>query len=278
MGDRGRRASSSCSRGRSRRSRRGARRVRPCASGRTRRGDGATARLGAGRCAGYRRRAGARPPRRSTTRSSLLAGEVLVAPMTTPDWVPTMRRAAALVTDGGGVTCHAAIVSRELACAVRRRHATRNRSAPRRRARDGRRRGRCRLRRRRHVVADRCRGSCRRLGPWPRPAPVALGTRALREPRHRRPRRGGRGAPGRRRRAAARRVHDRRRARRRAPAPAARRGGREEFCRAMAGSLLRITRAFAPRPVVYRTIDFRSRTSSATSRAATSTSRSRRTR
>ena len=44
----------------------------------------------------------------------LVPGEVLVAPMTTPDWVPTMRRAAALVTDGGGVTCHAAIVGREL--------------------------------------------------------------------------------------------------------------------------------------------------------------------
>ncbi|MGK2958146.1 MAG: phosphoenolpyruvate synthase [Acidimicrobiales bacterium] len=45
---------------------------------------------------------------------TLLAGEVLVAPMTSPDWVPTMRRAVALVTDGGGMTCHAAIVSREL--------------------------------------------------------------------------------------------------------------------------------------------------------------------
>jgi pyruvate,water dikinase len=44
----------------------------------------------------------------------LEAGEVLVAAMTSPDWVPTMRRAAALVTDGGGMTCHAAIVSREL--------------------------------------------------------------------------------------------------------------------------------------------------------------------
>ena len=44
----------------------------------------------------------------------LAAGEILVAPMTTPDWVPTMRRAAALVTDGGGVTCHAAIIGREL--------------------------------------------------------------------------------------------------------------------------------------------------------------------
>ena len=42
------------------------------------------------------------------------AGEILVAPMTTPDWVPAMRRAGALVTDSGGVTCHAAIVSREL--------------------------------------------------------------------------------------------------------------------------------------------------------------------
>ncbi|MBL8774315.1 MAG: phosphoenolpyruvate synthase [Acidimicrobiales bacterium] len=41
-------------------------------------------------------------------------GEILVAPMTNPDWVPTIRRAAGLVTDGGGMTCHAAIVSREL--------------------------------------------------------------------------------------------------------------------------------------------------------------------
>jgi pyruvate,water dikinase len=41
-------------------------------------------------------------------------GEILVAPMTSPDWLPAMRRAAALVTDGGGMTCHAAIVSREL--------------------------------------------------------------------------------------------------------------------------------------------------------------------
>lgn len=56
----------------------------------------------------------------------LLAGEILVAPMTSPDWVPTMRRAVALVTDGGGVTCHAAIVSRELGvpCVVGARNAT----------------------------------------------------------------------------------------------------------------------------------------------------------
>jgi pyruvate,water dikinase len=41
-------------------------------------------------------------------------GEVLVAPMTDPDWEPVLRRAAAVVTDHGGWTCHAAIVSREL--------------------------------------------------------------------------------------------------------------------------------------------------------------------
>jgi pyruvate,water dikinase len=56
----------------------------------------------------------------------LLAGEILVARMTSPDWVPTMRRAGALVTDGGGTTCHAAIVSRELGvpCVVGARVAT----------------------------------------------------------------------------------------------------------------------------------------------------------
>ena len=41
-------------------------------------------------------------------------GEVLVAPQTDPDWEPVMKRAAAIVTDRGGRTCHAAIVSREL--------------------------------------------------------------------------------------------------------------------------------------------------------------------
>jgi pyruvate,water dikinase len=41
-------------------------------------------------------------------------GGVLVAPITDPDWVPAMRRAAAVVTDRGGRTSHAAIVSREL--------------------------------------------------------------------------------------------------------------------------------------------------------------------
>ena len=44
----------------------------------------------------------------------VLTGDVLVAEMTTPDFVPAMKRAVAIVTDRGGRTAHAAIVSREL--------------------------------------------------------------------------------------------------------------------------------------------------------------------
>jgi len=42
------------------------------------------------------------------------AGDILVAVMTRPDYIPAMKKAAAIVTNEGGVTCHAAIVSREL--------------------------------------------------------------------------------------------------------------------------------------------------------------------
>jgi pyruvate,water dikinase len=42
------------------------------------------------------------------------AGDVLVADMTDPDWEPVMKRAAAIVTNRGGRTCHAAIIAREL--------------------------------------------------------------------------------------------------------------------------------------------------------------------
>jgi pyruvate,water dikinase len=41
-------------------------------------------------------------------------GEVLIADMTDPDWEPVMKRASAIVTNRGGRTCHAAIVSREI--------------------------------------------------------------------------------------------------------------------------------------------------------------------
>ena len=41
-------------------------------------------------------------------------GSILVTQTTDPDWVPIMKRAAAIVTDHGGRTSHAAIVSREL--------------------------------------------------------------------------------------------------------------------------------------------------------------------
>lgn len=53
-------------------------------------------------------------------------GDVLVTAMTSPDMVPAMTRAAAIVTDEGGMTCHAAIVARELGipCIVGATHAT----------------------------------------------------------------------------------------------------------------------------------------------------------
>lgn len=46
--------------------------------------------------------------------SSFKPGEVLIADMTTPDWEPVMKTAAAIVTNRGGRTCHAAIIAREL--------------------------------------------------------------------------------------------------------------------------------------------------------------------
>jgi pyruvate,water dikinase len=46
--------------------------------------------------------------------SKVQPGDVLVADMTDPDWEPVMKRAAAIVTNRGGRTCHAAIIAREL--------------------------------------------------------------------------------------------------------------------------------------------------------------------
>lgn len=58
---------------------------------------------------------------------SFKAGEVLVTEMTDPDWVPIMKMSSAIVTNSGGRTCHAAIVSRELGipCVVGTGNATR---------------------------------------------------------------------------------------------------------------------------------------------------------
>ncbi len=183
----------------------------------------------------------------------LAPGEVLVAPMTTPDWVPAMRRAAALVTDGGGITCHAAIASRELGvpCVVGTRQATAV-------LRDG-----------ELVTVDGAAGAVYAgavasgvttapAAPAPTSSPVeALATRVYvnlampdraaavsalpvdgvgllraelmltealegEHPRH-----------------------------------VLARGGEGAFLDRMSRSLLEITRAFAPRPVIYRTIDFR---------------------
>lgn len=189
-------------------------------------------------------------------------GDVLVAPMTSPDWVPTIRRAAALVTDGGGMTCHAAIVARELGvpCVVGTHSATST-------LHDG-----------QVVTVDGGRGvviegdqaqlpgaagavvTGQRGEPATAPSSAAsesLATRLyvnlaiadnaaaaaalpvdgvglLRAEFMITDALGG--------------VH---------PRALLARGGRAEFLDRMAGSLLTITRAFAPRPVVYRTIDFR---------------------
>ncbi len=192
----------------------------------------------------------------------LEAGEVLVAPMTNPDWVPTIRRAAAVVTDGGGMTCHAAIVSRELRvpCVVGARGATAT-------LRDG-----------ELVTVDGGEGAVYEgtvaattasapatgtamAGPpaaaRAEAAPEALATRIyvnLALPEHAEEVAAGpvdgvgllraefmltEALEG---------VH---------PREVLATGGREEFLARMSASLVRITRAFAPRPVVYRTIDFR---------------------
>jgi pyruvate,water dikinase len=184
-------------------------------------------------------------------------GDVLVAPMTNPDWVPILRRASALVTDSGGMTCHAAIVSRELRvpCVVGARHATEL------------------LRTGETVTVDGTKGVVFAGADTAAVAtPVASATTAAAPPAVAEPiatrlyvnlaiadqaervaasavdgvgllraeflvteALGG--------------VH---------PRALLARGGREEFLSRMSEQLLRITTAFAPRPVVYRTIDFRS--------------------
>ena len=194
---------------------------------------------------------------------TLESGEVLVAPMTTPDWVPTMRRAAALVTDRGGVTCHAAIASREMRvpCVVGTRTGTEV-------LRDG-----------ELVTVDGAAGAVfagdvtAMLGAT---APETAGAARVSAPAS------PAGAPV----PIATRLYVNLAIADHAEAAAAMavdgvgllraefmiadaldgehprslmaRGASREFVDQMAASLLRITRAFAPRPVVYRTIDFKS--------------------
>jgi pyruvate, water dikinase len=190
--------------------------------------------------------------------AQLQQGEVLVASMTSPDWVPTMRRASAIVTDNGGMTCHAAIVSRELRipCVVGTRLATTV------------------LRSGEEVTVDGRKGqvfeglqvetaataavSASTVGPPAAAvAPVPLGTRlyvnlAMADQAQ----------------AAAalpvdgvgllraefmmmdalKGMH---------PKALLAKGGRKEFIDSMQAALLKVTQPFAPRPVVYRTYDFR---------------------
>ncbi|USX54458.1 phosphoenolpyruvate synthase [Lentzea sp. HUAS12] len=183
--------------------------------------------------------------------SRLRDGEVLVAEMTNPDWVPTMRRASAVVTDGGGITCHAAIVARELRvpCVVGTGSATSV------------------LKEGQLITVDGSAGEVRagsapittapRIVAPAMPSTEALGTRVyvnLALPEHASE-------------VAAMPVdgvgllraefmltealgaeHPRR---------FLARNGAEDFLNAMTSALLKITHAFAPRPVVYRTMDFR---------------------
>jgi pyruvate, water dikinase len=184
--------------------------------------------------------------------ADLADGDVLVTHMTAPDWVPLMRRAAAIVTDSGGMTCHAAIVSRELGipCVVGTGTATRV------------------LRSGEVVTVDATHGVVREGAPMvpvgamapPAPAPEAAPATAtlllvnLSEPSQVE-------------RAAAlpvegvgllraemmvlealAGVH---------PRLLLEQGRGDEFVERMAGALETFASAFAPRPITYRTIDFR---------------------
>ncbi len=190
----------------------------------------------------------------------LVAGEILVARMTTPDWVPAMRRAGAMVTESGGVTCHAAIVSRELGvpCIVGARDAT------------------VRLHTGDIVTVD---GAAGNVFPGDRSSDLTASGRsgipaAASSPPP--------AAPGER---IGTRLYVNLAVAENAESVAAMdvdgvgllraeflvtdalqgehprkllaEGRQAEFVERMAGALTRITRAFAPRPVIYRTIDFR---------------------
>ncbi|HQW59313.1 MAG TPA: phosphoenolpyruvate synthase, partial [Thermomonas sp.] len=71
--------------------------------------------LAEGRAIGHRIGSGtARVVRTLEDMNRVQPGDVLIADMTDPDWEPVMKRSAAIVTNRGGRTCHAAIIAREL--------------------------------------------------------------------------------------------------------------------------------------------------------------------
>jgi len=71
--------------------------------------------LASGRAIGQKIGAGrVRLVRDASQMEQVQAGDILVTEMTDPNWEPVMKRAAAIVTDRGGRTCHAAIIAREL--------------------------------------------------------------------------------------------------------------------------------------------------------------------
>ncbi|OHV32323.1 phosphoenolpyruvate synthase [Pseudofrankia sp. EUN1h] len=189
-------------------------------------------------------------------------GEVLVAEMTSPDWVPVMRRAAAIVTDSGGMTCHAAIVAREMGvpCVVGARVATSTLSAG------------------QMVTVDGARGE---VHAGELVAPAAAGAVAVAAERPT----AAAAQPALAVETTATRLYVNLAVAERAEQVAAlpvdgvgllraefmiadalggqhprhllASGGRAEFVERMSASLLRIVRAFAPRPVIYRATDFR---------------------
>jgi pyruvate,water dikinase len=71
--------------------------------------------LASGRAIGHKIGAGTvRVVKDATEMSRIKPGDILVTDMTDPNWEPVMKRAAAIVTNRGGRTCHAAIIAREL--------------------------------------------------------------------------------------------------------------------------------------------------------------------
>lgn len=200
--------------------------------------------------------------------AALREGEVLVAPMTAPDWVPLMRRAAAVVTDSGGMTSHAAIVSRELGipCVVGTHDATRV-------LRDG-----------LWVTVDGTRGTVRAGGAAPAPEKAPAMVERAEAPRERRARAEAITATAMP--ATATRLYVNLAELERAEEIAAlpvdgvgllraeflilsalegkhprlliERGESSRFVERLADSVAAFARAFSPRPVVYRSMDFKS--------------------